>query len=245
MYVRKISCPPSSNSLTHANNLPQVKVDMYFDSTGKSSVANLLVATGIHVVFESDVTASHSDTVKTAANASSAGSAHVHKTGFAMISKSVHMTESGGLEPHLPHHLAASSSTPQGVGGECSDSFTNAAEEEVSAGEGGGVADHQPHQGHPPQGTADSPVTVKHSYAVPQPPASETHSRNHPLHSQRLSPSLSPPPLTTSQPPLAHSVTPSHHHNPPNTLSPNIKSPFLRLQKLVRSFQTNTADYSY
>ena len=237
VYVRKISCPPSSHSPKH-DNIPQVKVDMYFDSAGKRSVANLLVVAGMFVAFEND---SDSDAVKTPTTESGVGGAQ--RTGFATINKSVRMTHSDALESRLPHLTEGYDSgrildsAPQRVCGVLSDSFTGAALKKDEAGAvKGGRADH-------------SPATMKHSSTMPM--VSEDCSRNQPLYSRqthRLPSPPSPPHLTTSPPPLTHSVTPSHLHNPPNDLphkTPSIKSPFLRLQKLIRTLQTNTADYSY
>ena len=233
VYVRKISCPSSSHSPKH-DNVPQVKVDMYFDLAGTKSVANLLVVAGMFVAFENDVITSDSDAVKTPTRESSVGG--TQKTGFATISKSVRMTHSGALESRLPHLTESSAHvldpSSQRVCGVLSDSFTGAALKKDEAGAVKG--------GH-------SPGTVKHSSAMPR--TSEDCSM--PLYcrqTQQLPSPPSPPHLTTSPPPLTSSVTPSHLHDPHNDLphkTPSIKSPFLRLQKLIRTLQTNTADYSY
>ena len=258
------NCLPFSSPVTHAH-LPQVVVDVFLDAEGKNSVASLLVSTGIHVVCDDTYRAASesSPTVtQTLGSRSTIGEQTVVvkcgvkeevKTGFQMVSRTVRITHVGEFKPPLPLQAEGSDShkipdsTLQRVPRVCENGsgvFTTAA---LLGMEEGMV--ERPAQVTNSQDHSPGPVSPR---AVSHTPMSNSLTSNHPLHSCHIrqlvpasSSSSSPPlPITTSPPPL---VTQPHHHSTHNSPPPSShktscsNSPFLRLQKLLHSIQTDTS----
>ena len=216
--MRKIDCPGTCSS-TVTSGLPQVMVDIYLDAAGRESVAELLVKTGMHVAWEEGTRVSGGRQRATGSrNVCSVGAEGDggRRTRLQMISKTVRITEAG--ESKRPSsslaHVAGNSQrrseeSPSGFGVGCLVSALQRMEE--------GWASRAPVYSPPPL-LSTSPVT-------PSPP---------PV----LTTSLSPPPISTS----SHSPLETHSSLTPSVNSkapPYTHSPFLRLQKVLHTLETD------
>lgn len=95
--MRKV---PQSLPTPHTG-LPQVAVDIFLDAAGKNSVASLLISTGMHVVSDDKnpeiCSGKSSNTTRKQVTIPDSDMENVDggRTGFQMISKTVHITRVG------------------------------------------------------------------------------------------------------------------------------------------------------